>query len=880
MVVVHQIQMQCRTVRAHTFTLFLSHRQRGTAQAPDVFMQMVESSNTHYKAVDKIIEKAMEDFAMVTGRVYKPFEYRYYGTTKPRVAIITMGSSVKVVDSTLKHLKSEQACLIGVRMYRPWDAKKFCDILPESVKRIAILDRTRESGAQGEPLYLDVCTSLLHEGRNDVFCAGGRYGLGSKDFTPRMVNSIISNMLRKDEKDIQRPFTVGINDDVTGLSLSLGRQVSPLDDSVTQCTFWGFGSDGTVGANKEAIKMIGNSHAEMSVQAYFEYDAKKSSGWTVSHLRFSPSHGIDAPFRVEDGQAGYVACHNESYVQAHKFDVVKHLKRRGTFFLNSSVASIEDPAERMEAIEALVSPKILRQLAFKNVKFYVMDAGRLASEFGLAGRINMICMIAFFKLSGVLPVDEAVDMLKAAVVKNYSYKGEEVVKKNIDLLETVVSDPKSMLLVEIPSKWRSIAESDGDRAYANRHLELIDDEKVHKFMTEIGDPVARLQGDDIPVSKFLENNLLGGVMIPGTSKFEKRNPNPTGKIPKWETENCTQCNQCVMVCPHAAIRPFVVTKEEAAAAPFPHKFETVKAMGTELAGKRYTLQISVLDCTGCTACVEACPEAPKALGMTPIKEMKVGEENWNYTMTLPERGSEVDKYTVRGSQFQTPLMEFSSACSGCGETPYFKLLTQLFGERMVIANATGCSSIWGASFPSNPYTVNKETGRGPAWANSLFEDNAEYGLGMYKAMSHRRDRLVANVQDYVHKHEVADDQQSAEEKELVSLMIDWLEIRDDKSDKSTLLYDKMAPLFEALLPKTEDGVVSTSLLSKIWSDKDMFPKISQWIVGGDGWVRCDLCCCDLCCEFDRATPSLISFYHAGIRYRIRRIGSYRSFRSE
>lgn len=613
-------------------------------------MQMVESSNIYYKAVDNIIEQAMEDFGKVTGRVYKPFEYRYYGTTKPRVAIVTMGSSVKVVDSTLKHLKSEQACLIGVRMFRPWNAKMFCNALPDSVKRVAILDRTRESGAQGEPLYLDVCTSLLHEGRNDVFCAGGRYGLGSKDFTPRMVNAVIHNLMRKDVNDIQRPFTVGINDDVTNLSLSLGRAVSTLDDNVTQCTFWGFGSDGTVGANKEAIKMIGNSHEEMSVQAYFEYDAKKSSGWTVSHLRFSPSHQIDAPFRVEDGQAGYVACHNESYVQANKFDVVKHLKRRGTFFLNSGVASIQDPDKRLEAIENLVSPKILRKLAFKNAKFYVMDAGRLASEFGLAGRINMICMIAFFKLSGVLPVDEAVELLKAAVVKNYSYKGEDVVKKNIDLLETVVSDPKAMILIDIPSKWRSIPEVNGDRAYTNRHVDLIDDVKVSKFMNEIGDPVARLEGDDIPVSKFLENNLLGGVMIPGTSKFEKRNPNPTNKIPEWEPDNCTQCNQCVMVCPHAAIRPFIVSKEEAAAAP--HKFETIKATGAELAGKRYTLQISVLDCTGCTACVEACPEAPKALGMTPIEDMKSGEENWNYTMTLPERGSEVDKYTVRGSQFQ------------------------------------------------------------------------------------------------------------------------------------------------------------------------------------------------------------------------------------
>jgi pyruvate-ferredoxin/flavodoxin oxidoreductase len=686
-------------------------------------MQLVESSNMYYKAVDNIIEQAMADFAAVTGRQYHPYEYRYYGSTDPRVAIITMGSSVKVVEETLKHLKSEQTCLLGVRMFRPWNAKLFCMSLPRSIKRVAVLDRTREGGSQGEPLYLDVCTAFLTQGRQDIFVAGGRYGLGSKDFTPRMVNAVIHNMLRKNTADIQRPFTVGITDDVTNLSLSLGRPISTLPEDVTQCVFWGFGSDGTVGANKEAIKMVGNYHEDMSVQAYFEYDAKKSSGWTISHLRFSPKTQISAPFRIEEGQAGYVACHNESYVQAHKFDVVKQLKRRGTFFLNTSVASIEDPEERLAALESLVSPKILRKLALKNGRFYIMDASKLAAKFGLAGRINMICMSAFFRLSGVLPLDVSVKLLKDAIVKNYSRKGEDVVKKNIDLLETVVSDPESMILVDVPSRWKQIV--DNEKAYQNRHIALIEDEKARKFMTEIGDPVARLDGDDIPISTFLQNNLLGGVMIPGTSKYEKRNPNPSGKIPVWEPNNCTQCNQCVFVCPHAVIRPFVVTKDEAAKAPFPEKFDTLKATGAEFAGKRYSLQISVLDCTGCNACVEACPEAPKALDMVDIESvMQFGEENWNYAMSLPDRGDLIDKFSVRGSQFQTPLMEFSGACSGCGETPYFKLLTQLFGERMVIANATGCSTIWGGSFPSNPYTVSKKTGRGPAWANSLFEDNA------------------------------------------------------------------------------------------------------------------------------------------------------------
>lgn len=817
----------------HSF-FYLCDSQRGTAQAPDVFMQLVESSNQYYKNVDGIVEKAMSDFACVTGRTYHPFEYKYYGTTQPRVAIVTMGSSVKVVEGALKALKSEQACLIGVRMFRPWNTEMFSKVLPQSVTRLAVLDRTREGGSQGEPLYLDVCTSLMREGRGNLFVAGGRYGLGSKDFTPRMVNAVIHNMLRKEPSEIQRPFTVGINDDVTNLSLSLGRPLSTLGDSTTQCVFFGFGSDGTIGGNKEAIKIIGRYHEKMSVQAYFEYDAKKSSGWTVSHLRFCPDEPIDAPFRVEEGQAGYVACHNESYVQANKFDVVKHLKRRGTFFLNTSIASIKDPEERLKALESLVSHKILRKLALRNIKFYIMDAASLASKFGLPGRINMICMCAFFRLSGVLPLDDAVALLKAAIKKNYSSKGEDVVRKNIELLDSVVSDPKSLLLIDIPAKWRSI--TDGDRAYENRHIALIDDEKARKFMTEIFDPVNRLEGDDIPVSKFLENNLLGGTMMMGTSKYEKRNPNPTGKIPVWEPNNCTQCNQCVFVCPHAAIRPFIVTRDEEGKAPFPAKFETIRASGAELAGKRYSLQISVLDCTGCNACVEACPEAPKALVMDPIEDLTIGEKNWDYAVSLPERGDLVDKYTVRGSQFQTPLMEFSGACSGCGETPYFKLLTQMFGQRMVIANATGCSTIWGGSFPSNPYTVSNATGRGPAWANSLFEDNAEYGLGMFSAMQHRRERLISCVQDYVHQHQLCEETPSSEEKELVSLLRDWLEVREDKSDKPTLLFDKMKPLIQAVLPKDHKPEAKPSLLTQIWSERDMFPKLSQWICGGDGWA--------------------------------------------
>jgi homodimeric pyruvate:ferredoxin (flavodoxin) oxidoreductase len=659
-----------------------------------------------------------------------------------------------------------------------------------------------------------------------------------------MVVAVIQNMLRKDTADIQRPFTVGITDDVTNLSLPLGRTVNIFDESVTECVFWGFGSDGTVGANKEAIKMIGNYHEKMSVQGYFEYDAKKSSGWTVSHLRFSLKTPIMAPFRVEDGQANYVACHNEGYVQANKFDVVKFVRRRGTFFLNTTVASIPEADKRIEALEKTMDPRILRQIALKNVKFYIMDAAGIAAKFGLAGRINMICLCVFFRLSGVLPLDDAIALLKSAINKNYSYKGEAVVQNNLALLDAVVNDPDCLILVDAPARWKNINFEDMQKNYESRHNKLICDDKTRKFMEDIADPVTRLQGDDIPVSKFLENHLLGGVMMTGTTKFEKRNPNPSGNIPVWDYDNCTQCNQCIFVCPHAAIRPFVVTKEEALAAPFPKSFHAIKSNGNEFGGKKYAIRISPLDCTGCNACVEACPEQPKALHMEKIENgLEENKQNWDYAYEkIPERGDLISIDTVRGAQFQTPLMEFSGACGGCGETPFFKLLTQLFGQRMVIANATGCSSIWGGSFPSNPYTSNKETGRGPAWANSLFEDNAEYGLGMFSAMKHRRDRLIHIVQDYVHKMELLeDDKKSHDEKELVQLLLDWLEVREEKSNKCSNLYDKMKPHFKALLPEHPAATDLTSdtkeaLLARIWSERDMFPKISQWITGGDGWA--------------------------------------------
>ncbi|MGB0675531.1 MAG: pyruvate:ferredoxin (flavodoxin) oxidoreductase, partial [Candidatus Nanopelagicales bacterium] len=800
--------------------------QRGTAQGPDVYMQMMETSNSYYNKFHDVLDTCFDEFEALTGRKYSAFEYA--GHPDAEFVLVTMGSSFVVVRETVNHIlatTTKKVGVVGVRTFRPWDREKLSAAIPATTKRIAVMDRTKEAGSQGEPLFLEVATSLSLMRRDKILIIGGRYGLSSKDFNPRMVQAVYANLWKSKTSLIKRQFTVGINDDVTNLSLNIGRALNLLPDKVTQCVFWGFGSDGTVGGNKNAIKIIGNFDETFNVQGYFEYDAKKSGGLTVSYLRFAEGQPINAPYKIDLGEAGYVACHNESYVQAHKYDVIKYLQNGGTFLLNTTAASLDDENDRMAALKTLVSPQILRTLARKKAKFYIIDAVKIANEFGLSGKINMICMTAFFRLSGVLPFQEAVALLKKAIHKTYSYKGDAVVQKNYDIVDTVCENPNILREVTIPDSWLSLRPK--TVTMISRNVVDIED-KYKGFVSDIMESMSRFEGDDIPVSAFLNNGMLGGMMPPGTARYEKRIPNPSGKIPHWVKENCTQCNKCVFVCPHAVIRPFILENDEVKEAPYPENYETLRAQGAELAGKRYTLRISTLDCTGCNACVRACPEGPKALEMRDAPEdEKPDVENWKYSLKLPERGHLVDKTTVKGSQFQTPLMEFSGACSGCGETPYFKLITQLFGERLVIANATGCTTIWGGSFPSNPYTVNQK-GRGPVWGNSLYEDNAEYGLGMWTGMRHRREKLVNLIQTVL-----ALDGFDATYPELAGVLAKWLEFRDEKSDRCTNLHDEAVPL---LLRALKDDNKYTETLQYIFDEKDLFPKLSQWVVGGDGWA--------------------------------------------
>ncbi|WP_243547189.1 pyruvate:ferredoxin (flavodoxin) oxidoreductase [Pseudodesulfovibrio tunisiensis] len=747
---------------------------RGTAQNPDIYFQGREAANAYYDKLPEIVEGYMNKVSALTGRSYKPFDY--VGAPDAERVIISMGSSCEAIEEVVNMLvaKGEKVGLLKVRLYRPFSAKHFLAVLPESVKTLCVLDRTKEPGSLGEPLYQDVCTVFLGR-ENAPKIIGGRYGLGSKEFTPAMVAAVFDNMTQAQPKT---QFTVGIEDDVTGTSLPLGEALDTTPEGTVQCKFWGLGSDGTVGANKQAIKIIGDN-TDMYAQGYFAYDSKKSGGITISHLRFGEKP-IQSTYLVNT--ADYVACHNPNYV--HLYDVLEGIKDGGTFVLNGPWSA--------EQMETELPAAMRRTIAEKGLKFYTVDAVKIAGEVGLGGRINMIMQTAFFKLSNVIPFEQAVDLLKAGIKAAYGKKGDKIVNMN-----NAAVDKAADAIVEIPvsEAWKSLA----DEAPVER------DEP--DYVKNVMRPIQAQKGDSLPVSAFSED----GTMPVATAKYEKRGV--AINVPEWIADNCIQCNQCAFVCPHSAIRPVLATDEELKGAPA--SFSTLEAKGKDVKGMKFRVQINTQDCLGCGNCADICPAKETALVMKPIATQTAEQiPNFEFSETVSYKDA-FKRDTVKGSQFRQALMEFSGACAGCGETPYVKVLTQLFGERMVIANATGCSSIWGASAPSTPYCMNRD-GHGPAWGNSLFEDAAEFGYGINMAVSNRRDILAAKVAE-------AAQSASGEVKEALEA---WLAAKDDAA-ASQETGDKL----KAALAGTKD-----EKLAEIASMADLFTKKSVWVFGGDGWA--------------------------------------------
>ena len=753
--------------------------QSGTAQNPDIYFQGREAANIHYAKVPEIVEYYMEKVGDLTGRRYHLFDY--VGAPDAERVLVIMGSGADVAEEAINYLnaKGEKLGLIKVRLYRPFAADKFLAAIPATCKKIAVLDRTKEPGSLGEPLYLDIVDAIAEAGL-DIKCYGGRYGLGSKEFTPTMVKQVYDNLKLDEPKN---HFTVGIIDDVMNTSLPEGDFVNAAPEGTICCKFFGLGSDGTVGANKNSIKIIGD-HTNMFAQGYFAYDSKKSGGLTISHLRFGKTP-IQSPYLIDS--ADFVACHNASYVT--RYDVLEGIKDGGVFMLNSPW-TVEDMERELPA-------SMKQTIAKKHIRFYNMDAVKLAREVGMGNRINTIMQSAFFKLAEIIPADEAIDYMKAAAKKSYAKKGEDVVQKNYAAIDIGVT---GITEINYPEAWATAAS--GATA-----MHVSDDPYFVDFIK----PILAQQGDKLPVSK----RAADGYVPTGTTKYEKRGI--AVEVPMWIPENCIQCNQCALVCPHASIRPFVMTEETEA----PETFVAKKATGVG-DGKLFRIQVSPYDCTGCGSCVNVCPAKTKALKMAPLAEVeKVENDNWNFAMDLPTLDLPVNKATVKGSQYLQPMFEFSGACAGCGETPYVKLVTQLFGDRMIVANATGCSSIYGGSAPTCPYTVNKQ-GHGPAWANSLFEDNAEFGFGMNLATTHRRERLADLIRQLA---EGCGD-------EVKAICNAWLENKDDAEGSR-----KAAPAVVKMAEECMNcGCECDEICKEIYDLRDLLVKKSQWIFGGDGWA--------------------------------------------
>ncbi|MEN8906013.1 MAG: pyruvate:ferredoxin (flavodoxin) oxidoreductase [Clostridiales bacterium] len=757
---------------------------RGTAQNPDIFFQARESSNKFYDKVPDIVDSYMKEIKKLTGREYNLFDY--YGDPEAKNIIIAMGSICDTIEETIDHLnsKGEKVGLLKVRLYRPFSVKHFLNAVPKTVAKIAVLERTKEPGSLGEPLYEDIRTAYYEESSRPTV-VGGRYGLGSKDTTPAQIISVYENLKSDTPKN---HFTIGITDDVTFTSLDLGTEPDIVPAGTVSCKFWGLGSDGTVGANKNSIKIIGDN-TDKFVQGYFSYDSKKSGGVTISHLRFGDKP-IKSSYFIK--QANFVACHNPSYID--KYDIVCDLKKNGIFLFNSNWDEKEFEKNLPNDIKACI--------ANNNIKVYNIDAFDIAEKIGLGGRINLIMQSAFFKLTNIIPISTAVKYMKDAAFKSYGHKGDNIVKMNYEAIDRGIESLKE---IQIPESWK------------NAKLEVKEDNRnIPDFIKNVVEPINRLEGDLLPVSAF--EGREDGTFDIGTSAYEKRSI--AVNVPEWIPENCIQCNQCSYVCPHAVIRPYILNEEESKNSPA--EFKTIKAMGREFPDMKFRIQISVMDCTGCGNCAQVCPSKNKALEMKPIASQMSQTSLWDHAQTIPNKADITNTKTIKGSQFKQPLVEFSGACAGCGETPYAKLVTQLFGDRMMIANATGCSSIWGASAPATPYTVDKN-GHGPAWANSLFEDNAEYGYGMNLAVNQIRSKIKTIVEEVL----------NYETPESVKLSLtDWLE-NIDNGDKTRTVSEKL--ISELAKYKATDEKIS-KLVEEILENKDFLVKRSQWIFGGDGWA--------------------------------------------
>ena len=759
-------------------------RMRSLVDNPDIYFQLRESNNTDYANLPDVVEDYMAQISRLTGREYHLFNY--FGAPDAERVIVAMGSVSGCAQEVVNYLnaKGEKVGFLQVHLFRPFSRKHLMAAMPKTVKRIAVLDRVKEAGSIGEPLYEDICAAYINEADRPLIFAG-RYGLSSKDTTPAQLKAVFDNLLLEEPKN---HFTIGIEDDVTHLSLPVGAPLLTEPEGTISCKFWGLGSDGTVGANKNSIKIIGET-TDMYCQAYFEYDTKKSFGITKSHLRFG-KHPISSTYYVS--RADFVACHNQTYLT--KYDIISELKPHGSFLLNCEWTE--------DQLEQHIPGDILRYIAENDIHFYIIDANKESQALGLGNRSNMVLQAAFFKLANVIPVEDAVEHMKAAVKKTYGLKGEKVVNMNIAAVDAGIN---ALVQVQVKPEWKNLSGAAIQPPRAD----------VPDVIKNILVPINAQKGDDLPVSAF--RGMEDGTMPLGTSQYEKRGI--ATHLPVWDKDECIQCNRCSFVCPHAVIRPYLLNEDEVKNAPA--GLELTDAKGPQLAGLRYTMGVSTLDCTSCGSCVASCPKSGKALRMVPAHEVSLDQTNWNYLQTIPEKNDRFDKFTLKGSQFRQPLVEFNGACAGCGETPYVKLLTQLFGDKMFLANATGCTQAWGAAMPCVPYCKNKE-GKGVAWSNSLFENNAEFSYGMCLAVK----QLRAAVTDYVHQ---LDDM--TENAAVKAAIAKWLETYDDL-DASTPATRELLHLLESETFSAQEQAVVDEILKR---RKDMSKK-TMWMYGGDGWA--------------------------------------------